>query len=578
MQQLFIRLYLIVLAGGLLTACTSPASSPNSGTVRIRWSRDPENLDPLIVSNASAYEVANLTHCSLLMGQESVHDFVPWLAEEFPTVQRTSDSLLLVTYRIRPEATWDNGSPVLAQDVALTLKVMNCPGLPIEKDQAVYGFIRDVQLDSTDARRFTLVCRGQSPEHIRTSGDFSILPEYVLDPRRQLRTVPLPAMQRQPTLPAVQALARRYLALQVARHPENLPGCGPYAVTAWQNNRYLTLSRKKAWWADALTSAPAQLQAYPTKLIYQIIPDAATATLALRRGEIDVYSLMPAAEFARLQQSAEDRKRLNFYTADSYEFTTASFNVQQPVFRDAATRRALGYLFDVPALVKATQQGQALPSAGLISPRVKPYYNDSLPLPAFAPEQAVRLLQQAGWQRGADGHWTRPDNTGATQSLRFGISYRAGEPTFETVALQFRAAAEKIGIPVELRPTEQSVLSRQLREGTVDMSVRNFSGNPFSYDFTSLLHSRGIGADNTTRFSSPLTDQLIEQITSTEDTVRKVRLLHRFQQVMAQEVPFKVLYFLRYRVAAARSIGQVPVSGLKPGYEAARIRPVNTLQ
>ncbi|MDU0369223.1 ABC transporter substrate-binding protein [Hymenobacter endophyticus] len=578
MQQLFARVYLVVLAGVLLTACTSPASSPNSGTVRIRWARDPENLDPLIVSNASAYEVANLTHCSLLMGRESVHDFVPWLAEEFPTVQRPNDSLLLVTYRIRPEATWDNGSPVLAHDVALTLKVMNCPGLPIEKDQAVYGFIRDIQLDSADARRFTLVCQGQSPEHIRTSGDFSILPEYILDPKKQLRAVPLPAMLRAPILPAVQALAQRYQALQVARHPENVPGCGPYTVTAWQSNRYLTLSRKKRWWADALAPAPAQLQAYPTKLVYQVIPDAATATLALRRGDVDVFALMPAAEFARLQQSAEDQKRLNFYTADSYEFATASFNVQQPMFRDAATRRALGLLFDVPALIKATQQGGALPSAGLISPRIKPYYNDSLPLPTFAPKQAVTLLQQAGWQRGATGQWTRPSKTGAAELLRFGISYRAGEPTFETIALQFRAAAEKIGIVVELRPTEQSVLSRQLREGTAEMSIRNFSGNPFSYDFTSLLHSRGIGADNTTRFSTPLTDRLIEQITSTEDATRKTRLLRKFQRVMAQEVPFKVLYFLQYRIAAARSIGQVPVSGLKPGYEAARIRPVQTAQ
>ncbi|WP_170172478.1 ABC transporter substrate-binding protein [Hymenobacter rigui] len=561
---------------GLLYACTAPTTRSPEGTVRIRWARDPENLDPLIVSNASAYEVANLTHCSLLMGREEAHDFVPWLAESFPTVKHLGDTLLQVTYRIRPEATWDNGTPVLARDVALTLKIMNCTGLPTEMAQAMFGFIRDIRLDSADARRFTLVCAGQSPEHIRSSGDFSVLPEYILDPQGQLRTVSLADMRRQPTLAAAQALARRYQRLQLARHPENLPGCGPYRLSAWQSGRYLTLRRKKSWWADVYPAPPYQLQAYPATLIYQVIPDAATATLALRRGEIDVYGLMPAAEFTRLQQSADDRQRLAFYTADAYEFLTASFNVRQPVLRDAATRRALGFLFDVPALIKATQQGAATPSAGLISPRMKEYYNDSLALPAFRPAQTVAMLRQAGWQRQPTGRWQRTSVQGTPQILRFGVSYRAGEPSFETAALQFRAAAEAIGIEVELRPTEQAVLSRQLQAGETDMCIRNYSGNPFSYDFTALLHSRGIGASNTTQFSSPLTDHLIEQITTTEDTRKKRLLLRKFQRVMAQEMPFMVLYFLKYRVAASRAIGVVPVSGLKPGYEAARISPIKT--
>lgn len=162
---------------------------------------------------------------------------------------------------------------------------------------------------------------------------------------------------------------------------------------------------------------------------------------------------------------------------------------------------------------------------------------------------------------------------GTPQELRFGVSYRAGDPTYETTALQFRAAAEQAGIVVELRPTEQSVLSRQLQTGETDMCIRNFTGNPFSFDFTALLHSKGIGAGNTTGFSSASTDRLIEQITSTENARRKEQLLRKFQRVMAEEVPFIVLYFLRYRIAAAQTLGQVPVMGLRPGYEAARIRP-----
>ncbi|OWP62675.1 hypothetical protein CDA63_12945 [Hymenobacter amundsenii] len=574
-MKLFLSRLVLGLWVGLLASCSTPASDTPPSTVRIRWDRDPENLDPLVVSNKSAYEVSTLTYCSLLSGSEADADFVPWLAEDFPTVERTADSLLLVSYRLRPEARWDNGTPILARDVAFTLKVMNCPGLPIEMDQAMFGFIQDIRLDSTDARRFTLVCSGPSPDHIRESGDFSIFPEYVLDPRGELRTVQLADLRRMPAPAAATAFAGRYQALELAKHPERLPGCGPYKVTTWQNGRYLTMARKPHWWADTLPAPPPALQAFPDQLIYQIIPDAATATLALRRGEIDLYALMPAAEFTRLQQSAADREKLRFYTTNSYEFLAASFDVRQPVLRDARTRRALSALFNIPALIAGTQQGNATPSVGLISPRLKAYYNDSLSIPAFSPAAAADLLRQAGWQRQPDGTWQRPAAAGGPpQKLQLGLSYRAGEAAFETAALQFQAAARALGIGVDLRPTEQSVLSGQLHKGETDLSIRTFTGNPFSFDFTPLLHTRGIGAGNTTGFSEPASDQLIEQIAAANEPARKALLLRRFQRLLYQERPFTVLYFLRYRVAAAQRLGTVPVTGLKPGYEAAHIRPL----
>lgn len=572
MKQFLSGVVLLVWASLGLSACSPTTSGITADTIRIRWARDPENLDPLQVDNPSSLEVTNLLHCSLLRGNEALLDFVPWLAESQPVTRPLGDSLLLVTYRLRPQATWDDGRPVLAQDVAFTLKVMNAPGLPIERSQATFGFIRDIQLDEQDPRRFTLVCAGQSPDRARVSGDFSILPEYALDPKGLLRSIPLPLVKQRAAQPAVQELARRYAALDLGRHPERLPGCGPYALKAWQPGRYLTLRRKAQWWADSLPTPPAELQAFPAQLTYQVIPDAATATLALRRGELDVYALMPATEFSRLQQSASDQEKLRFYTADSYEFLTVNFNVRRPMLHDALTRQALSCLFDVPALIQATQQGAADPSVGLISPRIAAYYHDSLPLLKFSADQAATLLSRARWQRQPDGSWQRPGAGATPERLQLTVSYRAGEPSFETVALQFRSAAAALGIPVQLYPTEQSRLSQQLRGGQFDLAIRNLAGNPFSYDFTPLLHSQGIGVGNTTGFSSPLTDQLIEEIAAAPTPTQKARLLRKFQRVMAYERPFTVLYFSKYRVAASRRLGTLPVTGLMPGYEAHRIQ------
>lgn len=558
-----------------LPSCSPPTTGNNAGTVRIHWVKDPENLDPLVVDNSSAYEVANLTNCSLLCADDSTLDYVPWLAEAFPTVARQGDTLL-VSYRLRPEAAWDNGTPVLARDVAFTLKVMNCPGLPIEMDQAMFGFVRDIRLDPADPRRLTLVCLGASPDHIRTSGDYSILPEYALDPQGKLRSIPLPRMAQSGTAPVIQEFVRQYKELQLAGHPERLPGCGPYQVSNWQKGRFLTLTRKPTWWADALPTAPPQLRAIPSRLVYQIIPDAATATLALRRGELDLYPMMPAGEFDRLQQSTSEGRDLVFTATDSYDFLAANFNMRPNASRDSLTRQALSALFDAPALIRATQRGKAMRSVSLISPRIRQYYNDSLPLPAFSPTQARLLLRQAGWQQPKTGLWERQTAKGTTERLQVKLHYRTGEPAFETIALQFKSAAATLGIPVELYPTEQSLLSRQARAGETDMTLRTFTGNPFSYDFTPLLHSRGLGASNTSGFSTPLSDKLIEQIAVAESPAQKARLLRKFQRLLYQERPFTVLYFLPYRAVASRRLGRVPVTGIRPGYAAARIQPATT--
>ncbi|UYZ63045.1 ABC transporter substrate-binding protein [Hymenobacter weizhouensis] len=565
---------LTVMLGAGLVAC-SPASSSKPDAIRIRWARDPANLDPLVVDNLSSYTVANLLHCSLLKPNEKKLISVPWLAEAYPTVRSLNDSLMLVSFRLRPEATWDNGSPVLARDVAFTLKVMNCPGLPIELDQAQYGFIRDIELDAQDPRRFTLLCAGKSSEYVQQSGDFSILPEYVLDPQGQLRPLTIASMRRPGAAAGVVAsFARRYQALELARHPERLPGCGPYQLRSWQPGRYLTLQRKTTWWADRLPAVPPQLQAVPRRITYHVIPDAATATLALRRGEIDLYSMMPAGEFVRLQESASDRARLRFYTTPSYECLIASFNVRQPVLRDRLTRQALSQLFNIPALIQAVERGTAYPTVGLISPAIKAYYNDSLPLPQYSPAQAVELLQQAGWQRLPAGGWQRPVAGGAPRRLQLSISYRAGEPSFETVALQFRAAAAAIGIRVELRPLEGALLSQQLRAGTTDITLRNIAGSPFSYDFTSFLHSEGLGVGNFTGYATPASDKLIKDIAQAEQPDQKARLLRRLQRLLHEEKPLLVLYYMQYRIAAASTLGPIPVMGFKPGYDVQRIGAV----
>ncbi|WP_375437582.1 ABC transporter substrate-binding protein [uncultured Hymenobacter sp.] len=558
-QKVF--LFLLLSTCGV-TGCTSPFKPE---AVRIRWSTDPQTLDPLVASKPQAAEILNLLHCSLLVGDSS-QQFSPWLAQTLPIVSQR-DSLTLLTYTLRPEATWDNGQPVLARDVAFTLKVFNCPGLSTEYARTQYGFVTDIELDNQNPRRFTLICRTASRDIIFSSGDYAILPEYILDPQKQLQAIPLSLLHSDTVAavrryPALRSFARRYRQSSFGQHPERLPGCGPYTLKAWEKGRYVRLQRKARWWATQLKAPPVWLQAHASRLDYQIIPDNAQALLALRRGDIDLYPMPTARDFKQLRHSA-DTTQLAFYTADSYQMMTVGFNTQRPLLRDALTRRALSLLFDVPGLMQATQPGLAYRSVSLISPYEKPAYNDSLPLIPYDLRQAAELLRQAGWQRRSDGSWKRS----ATETLDLSISYLAGVPDYEAVARQFRAAAAQLGVAVKLSPTEEQLYKQQLINGNTDLYIRTASGSPLTYNFMPVLHSRSIGIGNFPRYQSKVADQLMEAIVYEQDESRRIKLLRRFQLQIRQDSPLVVLFFIRNRLIASKQLRGVKPLRVRPGYD-----------
>jgi ABC-type transport system substrate-binding protein len=552
------------------SACSSPDKHKKHKVVRIRWVRDPENLSPLVQPNQNAVDGLGLLHCSLLQLDFTTGTYEPALADSLPQVQLVGDSLTELRYELRRVATWDDGRPVLATDVAFSLKLFQCPGLPNEKVRAQLSFIRDIRIDPANPRRFTLVCRGQAPEYVFETGDFPILPEAALDANQTLRRCSLAKLANSTSLTprdtTLKALVMRYQHADPSHHPERLPGCGAYRMAAWEIDRFITFVRKPHWWADKLQPTPPVLQARPLQLTYLIIPDENNAVLALRRHELDVLPQLSARGFKRLRTTDSTKQDLSFYSVPSYELLMAGFNTRRPMLHDSLTRQALSRLFDPARLQQATQLNQGLRTAGLVHPSNKRYYNDSLALPGYDPQQAVALLQRAGWQREPSG-WVLASTKPASLKLR--LRYRADETTFTTVALQFKSAAARLGIPVELLPTEASSLTTAIQAGDFDIYVRKLGTSPFAFDFTMLLHSRTIPESNFTKFSTRTTDQLIEDIAASGPSPKKRKLLRRFQAIIQQQAPLVPLFFLPYRLATARDLQHLYPSGYKPGYYAA---------
>ncbi|GAA4039469.1 peptide-binding protein [Hymenobacter glaciei] len=563
---------LALLGTVLLGSCLDKHAPP--AAIRIRWAHDPETLAPLALQNQSAMDASNLMYLSLLQVNSKPLSIEPALAEQLPEVGPRGDSLTTFRYTIRPNAAWDDGRPVTAADVACTLKLMSCPGIPNEISRNNYSRIRQIELNPANSRQFTLVCQGQSPELLLISGDFFILPEAVLDPQHRLRSYSLPALQRWPaTRPpdsALAAVARQYQAADLANHPEHAPGCGPYRLARWEKDRYLSFRSKPNWWGKATTGLPLALQARAPQLDYLIIPNASAAALALRRGDLDVFPQVPAADFNRFSTNPSADVRL--YASDSYDIALAGFNTKRPALADALTRQALSRLFDTAGLLRGTQQGRGQRTAGLVPPFDRTNYNDSLRPVPYHPAAARALLLQAGWQPPTAGQpgWRRASSRGE-QKLQLAVRYRSSDELFATAALQFRAAATSLGIAVELRPTESALFGKALADGDFDIFMRTLHGNPFAVNFAPLLHSGTSSETNSTRFGNPACDQFIDAVATANDSPQRVRQLRQLQALLQQQAPLVPFFFLANRVAARRDCQGLYVSSLKPGFVAPTI-------
>ena len=558
---------LLGILAGCAAGCQQQAAPLANAPVRIRWARDPESLDPFKLPNSASQEGLGLICQGLLGIDPDKQAMQPVLAQAMPTLSARGDSLTLVTFELRPEARWDNGRPVLATDVAFTVRLMYCPEVPAESVKSGISFIKATELDPQHPRRITFVCRGHEPNMALALGDFSILPESYIDPQGALRNFTLAQVQAPApaTLAVLQTIGNRYKDAQLDKHPEHLPGSGPYRLAKWVTGQQVVFARKSQWWGDAVAQRPLLLTANPSQLGYQILPEDASATLALRRGEVDVYPNMPARTYDRLEHSEAASKQLRFYTRPSLDVVLAGYNTSRPVLADTATRHALSFLFNAKALLQASQLGLGTLTVGPFPPDNKRIYNDSLSLIPFQPALAEARLRRAGWAKTATG-WQR-----AGTPLRLTLRYRAGDPTYELVSLQFAQAAREIGVQVQVLPTEPSLLTTALREGDFDMYVQALKGNPLLYDFTSLLTKESVGEGNTTRYTTPASDQLIKSVAQAGTPERQAHLLRKMQVMLREQMPFVPLFFTPTRIAASREVANLHLTVVKPGYQATAI-------
>jgi peptide/nickel transport system substrate-binding protein len=568
MRKVNLLLLIFILFFG---ACNHPESESNSQNyVRIRATQDPENLNPVNYKGTLSAEIINLLYQSLLTIDPLKKQIKPLLAQALPQVLK-QESQSVFEYTLNPEARWPNQSAVTNEDVALSLKLYRAPLIQNQRIADRYYFIRDIIIDPENKYKFKVVCDKYTTEMDLMTGDFAIMPAYIVDPKGLLKNFSFKTLTQKhdslAEIPEIKEFAAWYNSERFTRDKAFLKGSGGYEIENWKTSESILLTKKENWWGDKENISNPHLHANPVKIIYQIISDNGAAIERLRAKQLDVFPGLPVINYRQLAGDKSFTQQYALYAPEAYDFTYLGINGRLAKFADYQTRQALAYLIDVDLIIKATQSGFARRTVGPVIPSDQRFYNSKLKPYSYDLAKATALLQSAGWQKHENG-WRKRIN-GEWVPLTITLNVKAGATELQNIALIFQQAAAKLDIPIKVEPMEGALLTNNLQTHNFEMFIRYLSGSYFVYNYKPFLHTENAseGGANYTAFGTRESDQLIDSINAAPDLEQKAVYVKQLQEILHEQSNLIFLFFINERLAINKRFTNTKVSGVKPGYD-----------
>lgn len=508
------RLLALAIAIGFLAGCTKVGTKGESGrlnawtqphVLRYADAEDVAGLNPHLIQQTALGFMASMTMAWLLKAGPDNRP-VPELATEVPSKANGGISAdgKMITWHLRKDAKWSDGVPFDADDVVFSTNVVNNPkNNEVSRD----GWDLITKIDEPD--KYTVIYHLKKPYASFWPTFFGsaganpcILPKHILGK--------LPTINNAPY--------------------NNLPvGIGPFKYESWKR-------------ADSVTMVadPLYFRGRPKldKVIYKIIPDRNTLITAMQTGEVDLWPLAAPAYIERLKalKGFTTFKQIGFY------FNHLDFNLTHPAVKELAVREALRYAIDRQTLRDKVGHGVGILQESPISP-ANPAHDAAIKRIPFNIVKANKLLDDAGWVRGADG--IRAKN-GTRLSLDFASS--TGSPDTDTQIELIRGWWKQIGVKLNRKNYPVQLLFAPLSQGGIvysgkfDVIVFAWGGDPIG-DLSNLYECSQIppNGQNDPRYCNPRVDQALEKFKGLYDEKERQPYSNFVQEQLVKDVPTIVM-------------------------------------
>jgi len=447
------------------------------------------------------------------------------LCVELPTIEnglavpeRTPEGKrgIAVTYTIRPDANWGDGTPVTSKDVVFTWKVGRDKKTGVSNLELYRSLYK---IDVKNAKTVTMHFDKLTYEYNALNG-FDLIPAHLDEDNF---TDPVAYKNR--------------TAFDTDTTNEGLFN-GPYVITGVVTGSHVVMEPNPKWWGKK----PAF-----KRITVRVIPNTAALEANLLSGNID----MIAGELGLTVDQAiafEKRhgKKFNIIYKSGLVYEHLDLNLDNPILKDIRVRRALIHGIDRDAISRKLFAGRQPVAHSSVNP-LDWVYADDIPKYPYDPKKASRLLHDAGWTVRKKG--IRHNKKGERLTLE--LMTTAGNRTRELVEQVLQSQWKAIGVDIRIKNEPARVFFGQT------VTERKFKGLAMFAWYSSpeglprsTLHSAHIphkdnnfAGQNYTGFRNQEMDDLLETIEVELDRKKRKKLWRRLQEIYATELPVIPLYF-----------------------------------
>ena len=504
--------------------------APKGGTMSQRQLYGTPTFDSLnifIIKGDSAPEVGHHVYDSLMVRAYDEPDALYGLLAE--TIEY-DEALSYVAFNLRPEARFNDGAPVRADDVVFTINALQTEGHPYYRN--LLADVETVTAEGDRRVRFDLT-DGAGSGLLSSIAELPILPAHFYEENpfdETWMTAPLgsgPYVLDRVDAPRTVSFCRApdYWAADLAVNVgKNNFDCFAYeyfaddtiGLEAFSAGEYtMRVEYRSASWANSY-NFPAVENGWVKQML---LPDARPANAQgiwfnLRKPELQDIRVRQALEFGF---NFEWTNKTLFYGA--YQRTDSFF--------ENTDMQATG-LPEGKELEILEPFRDQLPASVFDAPPHVPFVGADTNLDRKAMRQASALLDEAGWLVGDDGK--RRNAAGEVLTLEFPDDSRS----LERVMIPFTENLQSLGVDVEFDVIDAASWTERRQKFDFDLSATAWrvGVNPGSElrAFYGSVAAGQEGSNNLTGLADPVVDALIERIVEAEnraDLVVAARALDR---------------------------------------------------
>lgn len=496
-MRLFRRRFLtaLVFAAGVVGGLPSQTfAQSRGGTLVMITQPEPPLLASYISTAASIGQVTTKIFDGLLE-----YDFDMKPKPSLATTWDVSADGKTITFKLRSDVKFHDGQPFTSADVKFTimevLRKVHPRGISTFRD------VTDVETPDATTVIFHLARPAPYIMSSLSSYDAPIIPQHIYS-RGDIRN---------------------------SENANKPIGSGPFKFVEWRRGEFIRLDRNPDFWKKG--------QPYLDRMVVRFVADSATRTALMEKGEAHIagFGALPYNDVKTLGASATLAVTTKGYEMIS-PIAELNFNTKRPPFDNQKVRQAVSYAIDRKFAIDNIWFGFGKPGTGPISSNfaVTGIYTPDVmryDVPDRV-ERANKLLDEAGFPKGPDG--TRFEIV--HDVLPYGEEWqRYGE--------YIQQALAKVGIKVSLRYED---VATWLKRVYTDYDFQMTSNFLFNLADPAIgvhreYHSNSIHPGtvfvNLTRWSSPRTDELMDQATVEHDPAKRNALYHEFQKLAVEAAP-----------------------------------------